>query len=199
MTGTIADSLSTLLLEQPGARSEEGAARHAARSPRSARGSNAHRLTAQSRRPERRGGLRTAASVGTGAIRLRSAVEWGLEWFVYRLRSLALFDLLELAGRCTVLVVAIFWVLEAQSHQGTPLRAWDLINSARGSLLSLLGRKGFFHRLLAFADPARCEADPCASRHLRCLHAAEQITLSMRFLVKLCPQTMQMAGSERRA
>ena len=34
------------------------------------------------------------------------AVEWALEWFVYRLRSLALFDLLELAGRATVLVAS---------------------------------------------------------------------------------------------
>ena len=57
-----------------------------------------------------------------------------MEWFVYRLRSLALFDLLELAGRCTVLVVAIFWVLEADNRaKERHYRAWDLINSARGS------------------------------------------------------------------
>ena len=66
--------------------------------------------------------------------RLPLAIEWGLEWFVYRLRSLALFDLLELAGRCTVLVVAIFWVLEADNRaKERHYRAWDLINSARGS------------------------------------------------------------------
>ena len=60
--------------------------------------------------------------------------EWGMEWFVYRLRSLALFDLFELAGRCTVLVVAIFWVLEADNRaKERHYRAWDLINSARGS------------------------------------------------------------------
>jgi hypothetical protein len=57
-----------------------------------------------------------------------------LEWFVYRLRSLALFDLLELAGRATVLVVAIFWFLEAGDRaKERHYRAWDLINSARGS------------------------------------------------------------------
>ncbi len=40
----------------------------------------------------------------------------GSKWFVYRLRSLALFDLLELAGRTTVLVVAVLWVLEADNR-----------------------------------------------------------------------------------
>ena len=55
-----------------------------------------------------------------------------MEWLVYRLRSLALFDLLELAGRCTVLVAAIFWVLEADNRaKERHYRAWDLINSAR--------------------------------------------------------------------
>ena len=66
--------------------------------------------------------------------RVALAVEWSMEWFVYRLRSLALFDLLELAGRCTVLVVAIFWMLEADNRaKERHYRAWDLINSARGS------------------------------------------------------------------
>ena len=62
------------------------------------------------------------------------AIEWALEWFVYRLRSLALFDLLELAGRTTVLVVVILWVLEADDRaKERHYRAWDLINAARGS------------------------------------------------------------------
>ena len=62
------------------------------------------------------------------------AAEWGMEWFVYRLRSLALFDLLELAGRCTVLVAAVLWFLEAGDRaKERHYRAWDLINSARGS------------------------------------------------------------------
>lgn len=59
------------------------------------------------------------------------AVEWALEWFVYRLRSLALFDLLELAGRRPV--VAILWLLRANDRaKERHYRAWDLINAARG-------------------------------------------------------------------
>lgn len=62
------------------------------------------------------------------------AVEWGLEWFSYRLRSLALFDLLELAGRATVLLAVIFWFLEAGDRaKERQYRAWELINAARGS------------------------------------------------------------------
>ncbi len=61
-------------------------------------------------------------------------MEWGLEWFYYRLRRLALFDLLELAGRCTVLVIAIFWLLEADDRtKERHYRAWELINTASGS------------------------------------------------------------------
>lgn len=62
------------------------------------------------------------------------AIEWGLEWFVYRLRSLALFDLLELAGRATILVAIALWFLGAGDRaKERHYRAWDLINSARGS------------------------------------------------------------------
>jgi hypothetical protein len=86
-----------------------------------------HLLTAQSHRPGLRGRRRTAARAGTSVIRSRPSG-------VYRLRSLAPFDLLELAGKCTVLVVAIFWVLEADSRaKERHYRAWDLINAARGS------------------------------------------------------------------
>lgn len=61
------------------------------------------------------------------------AVECGLEWFVYRLRGLALFALLELTGRATVLVVAVLWFLEADDRaKERHYRAWELINSARG-------------------------------------------------------------------
>jgi uncharacterized protein YjbI with pentapeptide repeats len=66
--------------------------------------------------------------------RLPLAVEWALEWFVYRLRSLALFDLLELAGKLTIVVAIIFWFLEADDRaKERHYRAWELINSARGS------------------------------------------------------------------
>jgi hypothetical protein len=57
-----------------------------------------------------------------------------LEWFYYRLRGLALFDLLELAGRTTVLVVAILWLFECNDRaKERHYRAWELINAARGS------------------------------------------------------------------
>lgn len=65
-------------------------------------------------------------------VRVPLAIEWGLEWFYHRLRGLALFDLLELAGRCTVLVIAVFWLLEADDRtKERHYRAWELINSAR--------------------------------------------------------------------
>ncbi len=67
-------------------------------------------------------------------VRSLLAIEWGLEWFYCRLRGLALFDLLELAGRCTVLIIAIFWLMEADDRtKERHYRAWELINSARGS------------------------------------------------------------------
>ena len=60
--------------------------------------------------------------------------EWASEWLYYGLRRLALFDLLESAGRAAVLVVAIFWLSEAGDRtKERHYRAWELINSARGS------------------------------------------------------------------
>jgi Pentapeptide repeats (8 copies) len=57
-----------------------------------------------------------------------------LEWFVYRLRGLAMFELLEIAGRLTVVVAVIFWFMEADNRaKERHYRAWELINSARGS------------------------------------------------------------------
>ena len=56
-----------------------------------------------------------------------------MEWFVHRLRSLALFDLLELAGKLTVLVAVIFWFLEADNRaKERHYHAWELINSRGG-------------------------------------------------------------------
>jgi Pentapeptide repeats (8 copies) len=61
-------------------------------------------------------------------------IEWTSEWAYYSLRKLAFFDLLDLAGRTAVLVIAIFWVLEAGDRaKERHYRAWDLINAARGS------------------------------------------------------------------
>ena len=83
-------------------------------------------------RPGPSGGPGTATSAGI--CRYPLAVEWGLEWFVDRLRSLALFELLELAGRATVLVAVVIWLLEADDRaKERHYRAWELINAARGS------------------------------------------------------------------
>ena len=63
------------------------------------------------------------------------APEWLLEWLVYWLKELALLEVLEYAGRLTpVLMVLITWFLEAdERRQERHYRAWELINSARGS------------------------------------------------------------------
>jgi hypothetical protein len=63
-----------------------------------------------------------------------TGIEWVLEWLVYRCRNLAIFEVLEFAGRASVLVAVFVWFWEAddrkkQSHD----RAWELINSARES------------------------------------------------------------------
>ena len=60
--------------------------------------------------------------------------EWASEWVYYGLRRLAFFDLLELAGRAAVLVAVVLWFLEAGDRaKERHYRAWDLVNSARGS------------------------------------------------------------------
>ncbi len=61
------------------------------------------------------------------------AGERGLERFVNWLGSLALFQLLEYAGRLTVLVAVIFYFLEAPERcKQAHYQAWQLINSAQG-------------------------------------------------------------------
>ena len=75
------------------------------------------------------------------------AVEWALEWFVYRLRGLALFDLLELAGKLTILVAVIFWFLEGDDR----------------------AKEGSRHRTGRIARFAEQTGDvPRVRRHLRC-------------------------------
>jgi len=63
-----------------------------------------------------------------------TGIEWTLEWLVYWLKGLAIFEFLELAGKLSVAVVLILWISESgdrakQKHY----RAWELINSAQGS------------------------------------------------------------------
>src|SRR4051794_20734682 len=60
--------------------------------------------------------------------------EWALEWLVYWCRSLAIFEFLELAGRLSLIVALILWFSDAPDRlKQKHYRAWDLINSARGS------------------------------------------------------------------
>jgi uncharacterized protein YjbI with pentapeptide repeats len=63
-----------------------------------------------------------------------SSVEWALEWLVYWCKGLAFFEVLEFVGRASVLVVIFLWFWEAGDREKQKhYRAWDLINSARGS------------------------------------------------------------------
>jgi hypothetical protein len=63
-----------------------------------------------------------------------TSIEWALEWLVYWCKSLAIFDILEFVGRASVLVAVILWFWEADDRQKQKhYRAWELINSARGS------------------------------------------------------------------
>jgi uncharacterized protein YjbI with pentapeptide repeats len=63
-----------------------------------------------------------------------TGVEWALEWLVYRCRNLAIFEVLEFAGRASVLIALIVWFSEAGDREKQKhYRAWELINSARGS------------------------------------------------------------------
>jgi Pentapeptide repeats (8 copies) len=67
-----------------------------------------------------------------------TGAEWGLEWLVYRCRGLAIFEVLDYLGRlvtvASVVVALIVWVREADDRaKQKHYRAWELINSARGS------------------------------------------------------------------
>jgi hypothetical protein len=62
------------------------------------------------------------------------AIEWAFEQVNHGLHQWAFVEFLEYAGRFTILVVAIFWVVEADSRaKERHYRAWELINAARGS------------------------------------------------------------------
>src|SRR3954451_11731828 len=63
-----------------------------------------------------------------------TSIEWALEWLVYWCKGLAVFEVLEFAGRASVLVALIVWISEASDREKQKhYRAWELINSARGS------------------------------------------------------------------
>lgn len=67
-------------------------------------------------------------------------LEWSMEWIAYWLSTLALLQILEYAGKLTVLVAVIFYFAEAPERQRrveyekkrTHYEAWQLINSAQG-------------------------------------------------------------------
>jgi hypothetical protein len=67
--------------------------------------------------------------------------EWAAEWVVHWSRSWDFVKVLELAGRFTILIVAVTWFFEFDDREkarqdaikAKHYRAWELINSARGS------------------------------------------------------------------
>jgi uncharacterized protein YjbI with pentapeptide repeats len=60
--------------------------------------------------------------------------EWRLERLVYWCQDVAFFEVLEFAGRASVLIALIVWISEASDREKqSHYRAWELINSARGS------------------------------------------------------------------
>lgn len=61
-------------------------------------------------------------------------IEWTLERLLYRMHDLAIFEVLELLGRLSVVIAVIFWFSEVgERAKQKHYRAWELINSARGS------------------------------------------------------------------
>ena len=93
--------------------------------------------------------------------------EWASEWSYYRLRSLAIFDLLELAGRCTILIIAVLWVLEADDRaKQRHYRAWELINAAQGSTADA-GRRNALQDLNE--DGVSLAAAPLEQAYLPCV------------------------------
>jgi uncharacterized protein YjbI with pentapeptide repeats len=60
--------------------------------------------------------------------------EWRLERLVYWCKGLAIFEMLEFVGRASVLIAVFLWFWEAGDREKQKhYRAWELINSARGS------------------------------------------------------------------
>lgn len=59
--------------------------------------------------------------------------EWVLEWTVYRLRTWAFLDLLDLVARFTIIFAVIFYFVEADDRRKQKhYQAWQVINSAQG-------------------------------------------------------------------
>ena len=59
--------------------------------------------------------------------------EWALDWTVYRLRTWAFLDLLDLVARFTIIFAVIFYFVEADDRRKQKhYQAWQVINSAQG-------------------------------------------------------------------
>jgi len=62
-------------------------------------------------------------------------IEWLMEWAVYRLRSWAFIDLLELAGRFTILVAVILYLKDCDSRtKQKHYQAWQVLKLTQGEI-----------------------------------------------------------------
>jgi uncharacterized protein YjbI with pentapeptide repeats len=58
---------------------------------------------------------------------------WALEWVAYGLSGLAIFKVLEYAGKLTILSAAVFWIMGASERENTDQRAaWSVVNAKGG-------------------------------------------------------------------
>jgi Pentapeptide repeats (8 copies) len=86
-------------------------------------------------------------------------LNWVLEWVAYRLSGLAIFKVLEYAGKLTILGAAILWIAGAPERENAERRAaWTIVNSQGGgrrealehlyshgvNLRGLNGQNGYF-------------------------------------------------------
>jgi Pentapeptide repeats (8 copies) len=58
---------------------------------------------------------------------------WALEWVAYGLSGLAIFKVLEYAGKLTILSAAVFWITGASDREKADQRAaWSVVNAKGG-------------------------------------------------------------------
>jgi len=86
-------------------------------------------------------------------------IDWALQWIAYLAGNLAVFRVLEYAGKLTVLVALIAWIAEYPQRQQAAVRtAWSIVNAKGGGrkealeylsshqvdLKGMYGTSGFF-------------------------------------------------------